>query len=1213
MNDSRKSHSHSHSHSQSLSSNTLFGPKILNSPSMENLCIDSLDAPPSPLIRIHKDIVSMMDSCSMTDHDDERLLGSVHIQAKRDSLLHPFSSPSLLVNSNILTSSSNEVTSGNNLGNSSNNHFPNPNFILSSHSNSNGNNNGRSLWIGNLDPSINEQELRQIFEKYGKIESIRILKSGEHCAFVNFERIESAELAKQQLQGTPIGKTIIKIGNAKPNSIASTIGGGSISLISNSINPSLSPFSFPFSTLNSIGMVAGIEFVSPSPSNSNSNSNFLPFHSDSSFPIENSPDQSIKNSHGMNGIAINGLGTDEFIPSTNLPLINERKITGIGSMTLNDNYQNHISPPSSVTIIPPSTLNNKSIWIGNITNDITKEMIIKSFSIYGPVESCRILENKMCAFVNFHDSQNASTARMAMNGVRLGKTILRTGFAKGQGTTMTTSLLTCTPLNSISNSYSLVPSSSAFTVGLMENNFSLNGINDGNAGEFESILTLNGNEINGNNRINGINGNEIGNSKGNLNSKSNEFIFDNGDGMMNLNDGNVNCISMDSMGMIDPILMTMGKREISPIPIINPLPSSFESSSNQMMNTFALKELKRLLEHSNLTLSELVSLFTTQILPILIETCIDPLGNIVVQRAMERGDANLRTIIIHNLGPYLPALAIHKHGTWVIQKLLRFTAEESDSIGIEQRKYLIQMTSSYVVPLMHDAYGNYVVQCCLQFQDDNKDKDENENENENQNESRENKNEENESKEKNKNKNIHENEKFDSENDGKRGNNHHHNNLDNDGKEEDKKQGRTRGGVELIWEQIIKHCLLIATNRFGSRAIKSCLDHVTGNAANHAISNSFNASLVSTGSTPPSISSHGIHSFNSTFPFNYPSHSSNPSLNIKRMIDKFASQVIANLRILAFDSNGIIIVNWLLDYRGLKGKKYSMIMRELIKSGNLQSFLGNKSANVIIFKLIQQVEELAVHDILLREIMGILDLILVDNQLYQVLIRILQSIQSDKTNDWHGRIHAFLEGNSKKYSIQEYPWLRRLFEELQKKQVNPSISNDNGNGNSNLSIGSTLNSNSSSFPSTLNNQSQSNLNSCKNNGNANNGNQKLNFGSLPKEEYANDNSPNMQFVSFNTATDSIEKQDGKERVKNIKTIKEKENGNEIQKDNQRKEKETEKDAKENEIGKDAKEEKNMKNDKGASVERKSSLLLDPISRIDIFGNNFRINRFSSLQ
>jgi hypothetical protein len=72
----------------------------------------------------------------------------------------------------------------------------------------------RSLWIGNVDESVTEENLREEFAKFGEIESVRLL-TAKTCAFVNFTDVENAVKALQELNGVTVGNVAIKVNFAK--------------------------------------------------------------------------------------------------------------------------------------------------------------------------------------------------------------------------------------------------------------------------------------------------------------------------------------------------------------------------------------------------------------------------------------------------------------------------------------------------------------------------------------------------------------------------------------------------------------------------------------------------------------------------------------------------------------------------------------------------------------------------------------------------------------------------------------------------------------------------------------------------------------------------------------------------------------------------------------------------------------------------------------
>ena len=73
-----------------------------------------------------------------------------------------------------------------------------------------------SLWLGNVPSSTAPSTLEHIFEKYGKIDSVRVL-SQKGCGFVNFELAQSAVVAKLAEEGKEIfpGAGPLRIGYAK--------------------------------------------------------------------------------------------------------------------------------------------------------------------------------------------------------------------------------------------------------------------------------------------------------------------------------------------------------------------------------------------------------------------------------------------------------------------------------------------------------------------------------------------------------------------------------------------------------------------------------------------------------------------------------------------------------------------------------------------------------------------------------------------------------------------------------------------------------------------------------------------------------------------------------------------------------------------------------------------------------------------------------------
>ncbi|XP_078138852.1 uncharacterized protein LOC139911381 [Centroberyx gerrardi] len=65
-----------------------------------------------------------------------------------------------------------------------------------------------------------------------------------------------------------------------------------------------------------------------------------------------------------------------------------------------------------------------SLWVGNVTLEITEKHIWDLFKTYGEIESIRVLHERFCAFVNFKDANMAAKALERLQGVELGSSKL---------------------------------------------------------------------------------------------------------------------------------------------------------------------------------------------------------------------------------------------------------------------------------------------------------------------------------------------------------------------------------------------------------------------------------------------------------------------------------------------------------------------------------------------------------------------------------------------------------------------------------------------------------------------------------------------------------------------------------------------------------------------------------------------------------------------
>ncbi|XP_010926371.2 polyadenylate-binding protein RBP47 [Elaeis guineensis] len=75
---------------------------------------------------------------------------------------------------------------------------------------SNGDPTNTTVFVGGLDPNVSEEDLKQAFSQYGELASVKI-PVGKQCGFVQFVHRNNAEEALQQLNGTAIGKQVVRL------------------------------------------------------------------------------------------------------------------------------------------------------------------------------------------------------------------------------------------------------------------------------------------------------------------------------------------------------------------------------------------------------------------------------------------------------------------------------------------------------------------------------------------------------------------------------------------------------------------------------------------------------------------------------------------------------------------------------------------------------------------------------------------------------------------------------------------------------------------------------------------------------------------------------------------------------------------------------------------------------------------------------------------
>ncbi|KAJ3269661.1 hypothetical protein HDV01_001133 [Terramyces sp. JEL0728] len=387
---------------------------------------------------------------------------------------------------------------------------------------------------------------------------------------------------------------------------------------------------------------------------------------------------------------------------------------------------------------------SRSLWIGNIDSSFGSEELQQIFSKFGTIESIRMLPEKECAFVNYFKLDDALAAREQMQGGRIGNCIVRIGFGKTeaihdiQGMQPTKSLW----VGNILPSTKPADLEAIFAKhGKVESARVLTHKNCGFVNFYSLEEAMNAkNELNGQD----IGGSvvKIGYAKvpskveppmtaaqalanpavlTTLTTQAIERVFFQSNqspwGNTN-NSANTNPLSgaptprTESSGNISvddtaDTTFAGGKSNLKQDGYSPSIMSLSDSNPYRKVDQNRLRDIRKKLE-SHIATRELEMIYY-EVIDEAIELCSDYIGNVVIQKLMEKCSDPQRLRLIENISPRMASLGIHKNGTWAIQKIIDCakTTAQIDAIVAALR--------AYTPALLLDQFGNYVIQCCLRL------------------------------------------------------------------------------------------------------------------------------------------------------------------------------------------------------------------------------------------------------------------------------------------------------------------------------------------------------------------------------------------------------------------------------------------------------------------------------------------------------------------
>ncbi|KAL3443854.1 armadillo-type protein [Aspergillus insuetus] len=299
----------------------------------------------------------------------------------------------------------------------------------------------------------------------------------------------------------------------------------------------------------------------------------------------------------------------------------------------------------------------RALWIGSIPVSTTVTSLEAIFSMYGKIESTRVLTHKNCGFVNFERIESAIQARSLLNGKEIfpGAGPVRIGYAKVPG------------------------SSNAGTPGV--NGTQQSPTPDPNA----KSSALDADKFGTGTTVPQIPA--LSDLQPELVQIVNEF---------GATDDEVSKITSSIQHAITYQLFH------------DEIPSVPEPNQTRMFDAPRLRDIRKRIDNGACSVQEIEET-AVSMLPEIAELSSDYLGNTVVQKLFEFCSEPTKEQMLVPITPHLGEIGVHKNGTWAAQKIIDVAKTPL------QMRMIVDALRPYTVPLFLDQYGNYVLQCCLRF------------------------------------------------------------------------------------------------------------------------------------------------------------------------------------------------------------------------------------------------------------------------------------------------------------------------------------------------------------------------------------------------------------------------------------------------------------------------------------------------------------------
>lgn len=329
-------------------------------------------------------------------------------------------------------------------------------------------------------------------------------------------------------------------------------------------------------------------------------------------------------------------------------------------MQLSGNANANLGMRSGAELVDENNLDGptRALWIGSIPVSTTVTSLDAIFSLYGKIESTRVLTHKNCGFVNFERVESAIQAKSLLNGKEIfpGAGPVRIGYAKVPGTSASG-----TP-----GANGAQPSPTP------DPNAKQDGAGDAGAARSDSATP----------HVPPL---------AELQPEMAQIVQEFG------------ATDEDAQKITASVSKAIAYEDFE-----SEIPSIPEPSQTRMHDAPRLRDIRKRIDNGACSIQEIEET-ASGMLPEIAELSSDYLGNTVVQKLFEYCSEQTKEQMLLQISPHLAEIGVHKNGTWAAQKIIDVTKSPA------QMKMIVDALRPYTVPLFLDQYGNYVLQCCLRF------------------------------------------------------------------------------------------------------------------------------------------------------------------------------------------------------------------------------------------------------------------------------------------------------------------------------------------------------------------------------------------------------------------------------------------------------------------------------------------------------------------